>query len=412
MDRTQALSEWKQEVSSRMPHLSKPQAVVLALWSFGIAFTMSCGRVTVATFLALLLGRKRDAVEQQLYEWCVEVKHKSGKQRRELDVSTCFLPLLCWIVSLWGDSAQIALTLDATTLSSRFAILVVSVVYRGNAIPIAWTVVPATEKRAWRRDWLRMLRMLRPGIPSEWNVIVLTDRGLYARWLFGRIVRIGWHPFMRIKAGSTFRPNGYRKWVKVTTLVTTVGQSWQGQGICFQDQAKLPCTLVAWWGEGYEEPWFVITDLDPDACDVAWYGLRAWCEQGFKCLKRGGWQWQNTQMSDPERAARLWLAMAVATLWVISIGSALEVPSEDEAAANTDTDHHELPDLRALLGSTPSGRPRRLRLFRLGWLLLLVRALNQQSIPMPQRFVPEPWPSTSPSQDSTHELHHAPAALG
>src|SRR5215831_13293142 len=43
-------------------------------------------------------------------------------------------------------------------------------------------------------------------------------------------------------------------------------------------------------------------------------------EQGFKMTKRGGWQWQRTRMCDPHRAARLWLAVAVATLWLLSVG--------------------------------------------------------------------------------------------
>ena len=54
--------------------------------------------------------------------------------------------------------------------------------------------------------------------------------------------------------------------------------------------------------------------------DAAWYGLRVWIEQGFKLIKRGGWQWQRTRMTDPERAERLWLAVAVATLWLVSVG--------------------------------------------------------------------------------------------
>jgi len=29
-------------------------------------------------------------------------------------------------------------------------------------------------------------------------VIVMSDRGLYAPWLYQRIVSLGWHPFMRI----------------------------------------------------------------------------------------------------------------------------------------------------------------------------------------------------------------------
>ena len=51
-----------------------------------------------------------------------------------------------------------------------------------------------------------------------------------------------------------------------------------------------------------------------------WYGLRAWIEQGFKRIKSGGWQWQYTRMDDPARAERLWLAVAVATWWLLSVG--------------------------------------------------------------------------------------------
>ena len=96
--------------------------------------------------------------------------------------------------------------MDATTLGQRFVVLVVSVVYRGCAIPVAWTVLPATEKHAWRGEWLRMLRQVRAVVPRRFFVIVLADRGLYARWLFQRIVRLGWHPLLRINTGGTFRP--------------------------------------------------------------------------------------------------------------------------------------------------------------------------------------------------------------
>ena len=57
-------------------------------------------------------------------------------------------------------------------------VLVVSVVYRGCAIPVAWTVVPATEKHAGRGDWLRMLRQVQTVVPRRFFVIVLADRGL------------------------------------------------------------------------------------------------------------------------------------------------------------------------------------------------------------------------------------------
>jgi hypothetical protein len=51
-----------------------------------------------------------------------------------------------------------------------------------------------------------MLRGVRAMVPRRYFVLVLADRGLYARWLFQRIVRLGWHPLLRINTGGTFRP--------------------------------------------------------------------------------------------------------------------------------------------------------------------------------------------------------------
>src|SRR5262249_56467825 len=52
------------------------------------------------------------------------------------------------------------------------------------------------------------LGQLRVAIPREWTVLVPADRGLYAGWLFRRIARLGWHPFLRINQGCKFRPAG------------------------------------------------------------------------------------------------------------------------------------------------------------------------------------------------------------
>ncbi len=384
MARHDGLSQWTACVSTNMPHLTKPQATVLALWSFGIACTRSCGRGTVATFLALLLREPLANLEQRLYEWCLSAEDKAGKKRSSLDVTTCFVPLLSWIVTLW-TAEQIALTLDASSLGDQFVVLAVCVVYRGCGIPVAWTILRAGKKRAWRGEWLRMLRLLRPAIPCAWTVLVLADRGLYARWLFHRIVRLGWHPFLRINQGCKFRVQGQAQFVWLSDLVGQIGQRWRGAGTAFASKGcQLDCTLVAWWGAGHKQPWFVLTDLPPAGCDAQWYGLRSWCEQAFKCTKRGGWQWQQTQMREPERVARLWLAMAVATLWMITLGSDLELGPSDQQAA--------LPDLRVLLGLGGARRPRRLRLFRLGWLWLLVQLIQGQPVALPRRLVPEPWP--------------------
>ena len=120
-------------------------------------------------------------------------------------MEACFAPLLRWVLP-WWQGPQLALALDATTLGDRFAVLAVSVLYRGGAIPVAWAVLPATAPGAWKAEWLRLLQQLPATIPATMTVIVLADRGRYARWLFQAIVHLGWHPLLRVNAGGLFRP--------------------------------------------------------------------------------------------------------------------------------------------------------------------------------------------------------------
>jgi hypothetical protein len=37
--KSEELREWTRKVIEKMPHLTKPQAVVLGMWSFGIVMT-------------------------------------------------------------------------------------------------------------------------------------------------------------------------------------------------------------------------------------------------------------------------------------------------------------------------------------------------------------------------------------
>jgi hypothetical protein len=385
-----ALYQWTALLGTQFPLLSTPQVRGLAQWSLGLVLTRACALTAVSLFWATALGQSEGAARQRLREWCYTAPDKAGakrgRKRREVPVADCFVPLLRWVLS-WWEGDQLALALDATTLGERFVVLAVGVVYRGCAIPVGWVILPAGEKHAWKHEWLRLLRHLRPAIPATMTVIVLADRGLYARWLFVRIRRLGWHPLLRVNAGGTFRPDGGRHFQRLAALAPGPGDRWQGTGTAFQGrQSRLRCTLLAWRKAGCADVWLILTDLPPDVADAGWYGLRAWIEQGFKVTKRGGWQWQRTRMTDPDRAARLWLAVAVATLWLLSVGG------EAEAAIPTGT----LLDVtQALAQGRRQRHATRLRpvsAFRRGLTRIWVALLTRTPLPT-GRFLPEPWPT-------------------
>jgi hypothetical protein len=399
MSDLEGLWQWQGELAKRLPGLSVAQVRVLAEWSLGMVLGRSCALTMVSLVWATAKRERPGTVRQRLREWCYAAKRKRGTGRQAVEVEPCFPALLAWIVSSWSGR-QLALAMDATTLGDRFVVLAISVVYRGCAVPVAWSILPAGQKRAWRPEWERLLGRLRGAVPDDWTVIVLADRGLYARWLFAAIVGLGWHPFLRVNLGGTFRPTAEARFRTFRSFAPATDQRWAGTGTAFKGAAvRLRCTLLAWHGAGYKDPWLVLTDLPPDVADVAWYGLRAWIEQGFKVTKRAGWQWQRTRMAHPDRAARLWLAIAVATLWLVSVGG--------EADADDTTPLLDSLDL-ALPTARRARRATRLRLvgvFRRGWLLILSAYFRRAPLPLAP-FLPEPWPSLH----DPAPLHDAPAS--
>ena len=264
----------------------------------------SCGITTAACWLASLLGGSDAAWRQRLREWCYDAGDKKGKQREEVSVVTCFAPLLRWILTWWApEEHRLALAMDASTLSDRFIVLAISVMYRGCAIPVAWCIVGAGKKGAWQPDWIALFDCLGECIPACWTVIVLADRGLYARWLYQHIQQQGWHPFLRINGGGKARPKGTETYHGLATFAPVTGYEWCGEVRCFTEaSSRLDCTLLARWDEEYKEAWLLLTDLLPGQAEVAWYAMRAWIECGFKDTTRKcrtllvrkdtGWSWQ------------------------------------------------------------------------------------------------------------------------
>jgi hypothetical protein len=282
----------------------------------------------------------------------------------------------------------VALALDATSLGDRLTILTISIPYKGAAVPIAWKILPGNRKHAWNPEWLALLALLAPGIPDGWQVLVLSDRGLYSRTIYRAIVDRGWHPFMRVNARGTFHPTGSDRRQPMGAFVPRVGTSWASTGVAFgRADHRLSCTLLACWEVGYQDPWCVLTDLDPQQCSVAWYGLRAWIEQDFRTKKRGFWHWEHTRMTDPARAERLWLPIALCTFTLLAAGDAVE---QDTC----------MPLWGTTTLTVPRGRTT--RLVRLGWLALRAAHATAQHLPHRRVLSPDPWPDQPPPA----ALHH------
>lgn len=141
-------------MSPAFSHLSKPPIWGWVLWSAGIALSGVAGSNQISALLASGLHEQEQTVFQRLRQWYLDAEQKSGKKRRDLEVSLCFAPLLGWVLRLWkSEKRQLPLVMDATSLGNRWTILAVSVVMSGCAIPLAGKVIPAEQAGSWRPYW-------------------------------------------------------------------------------------------------------------------------------------------------------------------------------------------------------------------------------------------------------------------
>jgi hypothetical protein len=314
-----AFYDWQARVDTLFGALKPHHRAALAQYSFGMILARCCGLAAVVAHLVALLALKAHALRARLRELYQPASAQRGAARSEFDYTLCFAPLVRWAAGTHADR-RLVLALDPTLLTDRFRVLCAAVLYHGCGLPVAWAVQAAHEKGAWNPIWFDLLGKLKAALGDGWTVLVLTDRGLESPDLFDAIVRLGWHPLMRVKRCAKFRPTNWRRGYVLTHFAPHAGARWSGEGVAYPGGSHLGCTLLAAWEVGHDEPWLLLTDLPASGANPAWYGWRMWVEQGFRALKRGCWQWQRTQMRESVRVARLWAVMAVATVWAVEVG--------------------------------------------------------------------------------------------
>jgi hypothetical protein len=377
-----ALSHVEDVVATFLPRLRPAERGGLALWVVGLLIAQSGCERAILTAMAPL-GFAEHALRARLREWLYDGVDRAAPCATSLDVTSCFAPLLRWVLAWWGGPA-LPLALDTTTVRERVVVLSISVLYRGAAIPVAWGVVPyaGPGKGAWIPHLEQLLATLAPAVPPTMTVLVLTDRGLWSPALWRQIRAVGWHPLMRIRPDATFAPTSQRR-RPARELVPGPGYAWVGTGVAYKERPKrLAATLLVVWAQDQDEPWLLLTDLAPQQVGVSWYGMRVWIELGFRALKSFGWEWQRTRRTAPARVARHWLVLAVATLLNLAVGTRLE-----------EADWRGIPpDKVRRVRTPPPRRGRRVSLFARGLAWLHVQVLRGRRWWRALWLVPEAWP--------------------
>ena len=119
-----------------MDNLSLPQARVLAAFSFGLGLSGRCTLSVVGRSL-FSLG-KPDTVERRLRR--LQRFISNPRIKLGIKLADCCQQLSRWVISSLpaGKPLVLLLLVDETSLQDHLKAMVVSLAYRGKAIPLAW----------------------------------------------------------------------------------------------------------------------------------------------------------------------------------------------------------------------------------------------------------------------------------
>ena len=384
MRRPAALYDIRHLLTAQLPQLPGRLRAVLALWVEGTLLGLNGCQDTVTLALAHGLRGARNPhtlrrlQRELLYDDADRID--SWGPGQELEVERCFAPLLQWVRSWWvptGGRAlaqePLVLAVDPTSKQDDLVALVISVVYRQHALPVAWHIVGAQAQGSWIDHICRWLRLLAPAVPATVPVHVLCDQGLGSRDLWAQIVAFGYplggHPCLRYQPHITFQPAGQSQRVPVRSLITGPGDLWVGAGRAFRDEpldsTRGPCGRVL-HAYGQAQPWVLLTDTPVAQTEPTLYACRNWIEQGFRGLKTVGWKWHKTRRLDSTRVGRHWLVLAIATWLAVAYGTR----REEAAARHREPGHLRRPPAELDAAHQDALPPRRHSLLQQGVALL------------------------------------------
>ena len=89
----------------------------------------------------------------------------------------------------------------------------------------------------------------------------------------------------------------------------------------FTEARSIKVNAVAYWGKQHKEPIYWVTNFETGEEAQFWYAKRFKIETMFSDFKSRGFNLSKSHVSQPERVARLLIAVCIAYIWVVYLGT-------------------------------------------------------------------------------------------
>ena len=215
------------------------------------------------------------------------------------------------------------LIIDCSKVGFHHRILTVSLAYKKRALPLVWSVHRGRKGHVGYTKQLELLEYIVGLLPQNAQVTLLGDAGFESVHLLNWMKRHDWHFVLRHPGKNQVRWEG-QDWIKLGNISIDEGQTHSVGWVQLTEKHDAgPFWLTIHWAPGEDEPWFLIADDQPKSSKehIASYRIRMWTEEMYGDMKGHGFDLEATHLDDADRISRLVLAVCIAFVWFITLGS-------------------------------------------------------------------------------------------
>jgi hypothetical protein len=215
----------------------------------------------------------------------------------------------------------LVLVMDGSVVGRGCVALMVHVVYKGRALPLAWQVRQGAKGHFPEDLHIALVEQVQELIPPGASVVLLGDGEFDGIRLQHTVQQAGWAYVCRTGRHMTALWQGESLRLDTLGWLSRPGTLVALPDALFTEEAYGPVMLICCWAKGHQEPLYLVSNMASaeEACRL--YGKRFRIETFFSDQKSRGFHLHKSHLADPMRLSRLLMAACLAYIWVVYLGT-------------------------------------------------------------------------------------------
>jgi DDE family transposase len=218
----------------------------------------------------------------------------------------------------------LVLVMDGSGVGRGCTALMLHVVYKGRALPLAWRVRQAPKGHFPEDLHIAVVELMCEVIPKGAKVVFLGDGEFDGTALQDTLNKMGWSYVCRTAMSTTATWDGQTFRLDTLGACLKPGRLIELKDVYCTQAAYGPIMVLCCWAKGYQEPLYLISNMATAEEAYRLYQKRFRIETFFSDQKSRGFHIHKSHLSDVQRLSRLLIAACLAYIWVVYLGALCE----------------------------------------------------------------------------------------